>query len=291
MKIGCADITWNTFADARKVERFPLEQLLSEVARAGFAGKPVSLPPKRPAAVIRDLFANHDLTPLPGYFGATFWDKAQEPDILQKAHVYAQFTQAVGCTEMYAAESPFRAERRAASGHVRPEDAMSDEDFKQFAATLNKVGEIALRYGVSVCYHNHVGSVIETRAEIDRLFSLVDRRLVFQGPDIGHLVWAGGDALQFCRDYGGSIKTVHIKDIDPKVLAEGRKKQWDYQAFSDHGIFTEIGQGCIDFPAVLAALEQAGYDGWIVVETDVTQKSSPSESAAISRKYLKSIGY
>ncbi len=139
-------------------------------------------------------------------------------------------------------------------------------------------------------FRNHVGSFIETRAEIDRLFALVDRSLVFQGPDVGHLAWAGDDVVAFCRDYAEDIKTIHVKDIDPKVLAEGVANNWDYSSFSEHGIFTELGEGLVDFPAVFAILKDAGFQGWVVVETDVTQKATALESATISRDYLRSIG-
>ena len=168
---------------------------------------------------------------------------------------------------------------------------MADAEYEQFARTLNKVGEITLQQGVRSCFHNHVGSTIETREEIDRLFSMIDRDLIFQGPDIGHLVWAGTDPVAFCRDYADSIKSVHVKDIDPQVLKEGVEKEWDYGTFSAHGIFAELGEGMVDFPAMFAILEKAGYEGWIIVETDVTQKPTALESATISRDYLKSIGY
>lgn len=181
--------------------------------------------------------------------------------------------------------------RNDIAGHVKPEDAMSDAEFAQFARTLNKVGEITLKEGVKSCFHNHVGSTIETREEIDRLFSLVDRGLVFQGPDIGHLAWAGVDAVQFCKDYAADIKTMHIKDITPKVLKEGVSRGWNYATFSRNGIFVEIGEGLVDFPAILGALDQVGFDGWVIVETDVTQKATPLESATISRNYLKGIGF
>jgi len=116
-----------------------------------------------------------------------------------------------------------------------------------------------------------VGSVIETREEIDRLFAMVDRSVVFQGPDIGHLLWAGVDPVAFCRDYAADIKSVHIK-------------------FSEAGIFAELGEGCVDFPALFSVLEDAGYEGWIIVETDRTMKPTAFESAKISRMYLESLG-
>jgi inosose dehydratase len=80
-----------------------------------------------------------------------------------------------------------------------------------------------------------------------------------------------------------------VKDIDPKVLAEGVAQGWDYSAFSDHGIFTELGQGFVDFPALVDLLRTNGFTGWIVVETDVTQLPTALESATISRDYLRSL--
>ncbi|HEV2065317.1 MAG TPA: TIM barrel protein [Thermomicrobiales bacterium] len=97
-------------------------------------------------------------------------------------------------------------------------------------------------------------------------------------------------AHAFCRDYASDIKTTHLKDIDPEVLVEGVASGWDYSGFSTHGIFTELGEGLVDFPAVFAILKDAGFQGWVVVETDVTQKPTALESATISRNYLRSIG-
>ena len=83
---------------------------------------------------------------------------------------------------------------------------------------------------------------------------------------------------------------MHIKDIDPAVRAEGVAQGWDYKTFSDRGIFIELGEGLVDFPAVFEVLARSGFQGWIVVETDVTQRPTALESATVSRDYLKSIG-
>jgi inosose dehydratase len=242
-------------------------------------------------------YASYGLKPAPGYLGADYWDKTQEAAILQRARAQATFAQEAGLTELYVAAGGFNnyttrrgLTRNQIAGHVRAEDAMTDEEFTQFAKTLNAVGEITLAQGVKSCFHNHVGSTIETREEIDRLWSLVDHDLLFMGPDTGHLAWAGADVIQFCRDYADSIKTMHIKDIDPDVLAEGVPAEWDYRTFSDKGIWTELGQGAIDFPAVFQILAAANFSGWIIVETDVTQLTTPLESAIVSRQYLRTLG-
>ena len=81
--------------------------------------------------------------------------------------------------------------RKQVAGHVGPEDGLTEVEFRQFAETLNQVGEVTLREGVRSCLHNHVGSVIETGEEVERLMEMVDPALVFLGPDTGHLAWAG----------------------------------------------------------------------------------------------------
>jgi inosose dehydratase len=230
--------------------------------------------------------------------GADFWRAEQEQEILARAHRFAAFSREMGCTELYVAAGGFDGyvtargfTRRQVAGHVHPDDAMTADEYKQFAKTLNAVGEITQEYGVAACFHNHVGSVIETKSEIDRLWDLVNHRVLFMGPDTGHLAWGGVDVVQFCREDATVIKTMHLKDIDPHVLAEGREKAWDYRTFSDHGIFTELGQGFVDFPTIVRILDGVGFAGWLIAETDVTQQPTPFASAKISREYLTSLGF
>ena len=286
--IGCGQITWRGV---------PEEQVLAEIAQAGYVGAPAGPKPDTSAADVIATFTRYGLKPAPGYLGADYWDKNQETTILQRARDYAAFAKAAGCTELYVAAGGFNnyvtkrgLSRMQIAGHVKPEDNMSDAEYAQFAKALNLVGEITLEQGVKSCFHNHVGSTIETREEIDQLWRLIDPGLVFMGPDTGHLAWAGADVVQFCRDYASSIKTMHIKDVNKQVMDEGVAAQWDYRTFSDKGIWTELGQGCVDFPTIFQILADAGFGGWLIVETDVTQLSTPLESAIISRQYLRTLG-
>ncbi|MGC4106281.1 MAG: sugar phosphate isomerase/epimerase [Thermomicrobiales bacterium] len=279
LPIGCGQLTWRR-------EDFTPEQVLAEIAETGYDGAPAGGPD--PDA-LRAQFAAAGLKPAPGYFGAQFWDPAQRDDLIAKAREHAATAQALGLTELYVAAN-LTPDRIAVAGHVGLEDVLSDEGYAAFAETLNAVGKATLEYGVAICFHNHVGSYIETRAELDRLFTLVDRDVVFLGPDFGHLAWAGDDSVQLVKDYGSAIRTIHIKDIDQSVLARGVAAQWDYRQFSDAGIFIELGRGFVDLPGIFTELDRAGFSGWVIVETDVTQLPSAKESAAVSREYLRSIG-
>ncbi len=286
--IGCGQITWRGL-DERAA--------LADIAAAGYAGAPAG--PRRDSTPAETLafWSSYNLLPAPGYFAADFWKAEQENDILEQARTFAAASAAQGLTEMYVATGGFDRDvmasgrtRAAASGHVTAADGLSDADFAQFAATLNRVGEITLGEGVASCFHNHVGSVIETGEEMDRLLAATDPNVVFLGPDTGHLAWAGADVLDFFRRYASRIKTAHVKDINEAVRQEGVANEWDYRTFSDHGIWAEVGHGIIDFPAVFQLLADANFGGWIIVETDVTQLASPLASAQVSRDYLRSLG-
>jgi inosose dehydratase len=286
--IGCGSLTW-----PRDMVR---DQVWTEIRDAGYDGLPVGPYLGTPDEVLARC-EQFDLRPAPGYLSGDFWKPAEEADILAKAETYGAFMHAVGCTELYLGPGGFGdyvtasgLNRSRLAGHVRPQDAMTDAEFEQFAKTVNRVGETTLKYGVRSCFHNHVGSVIETREEIDRLFETVDRGVVFQGPDIGHLLWAGADPVQFCKDYATDIVSVHIKDISSDVLQKGVTAEWDYGQFSEAGIFAELGEGNVDFPSAFDVLRSAGYEGWVIVETDRTMKPTAFESAKISRDYLARLG-
>ena len=296
MLVGCGQITWIKFT-SNGAERLASEaQVLTEIAQAGYDGAPASPEPSHTAQETIAFYSHYGLRPAPGYIGTAFWKKERRDEILERVRQHATFSRAVGCTELYVAPGGFDyvthsgRTRRELAGHVRPEDSLTDEEFKIFAETLNLVGEITLAEGVRSCFHNHVGTVIETREEIDRLLTLTDPALVFLGPDTGHLAWAGADPVAFCRDYAKRIKTLHLKDINCQVRDRGRDAAWDYDTFSQQGIFIELGEGCVSFPAIFDILSAEDFSGWLIVETDVTQKPTALESVTRSRAYLRSIG-
>ena len=109
--------------------------------------------------------------------------------------------------------------------------------------------------------------------------------------DTGHWSFGGGDPLQGIRDHAERIWYVHFKDHDPAVAAKSRQQEWDGPTSVGKGIFPELGQGDVDFPAVLRELQRIDYAGWIVVEQDVLPGlGAPLESARRNRQYLRSIG-
>jgi inosose dehydratase len=292
-RIACGQITWMTDWNAPP----PIDQAMREIAAAGYEGAPVFAPPGVTPEQIAAQFAAYGPKPAPGYIGANWWDPAETDKIMEQVKAQAALHAALGLTECFIADNGFQTksprgiERMALAAHPTPADSLSPDQYKFYGDTLNRAGELALSQGVKLCFHNHVGSFIETRREIDDLWANVDRSKVFQGPDLGHLAWAGADTAQFCRDYAQDIKALHIKDINRKVMDEGIARGSHYMEFQTAGIFAELGEGFVPYPEIFRILDATGFDGWVVVETDRTMKASAAESARISREYLKSLGY
>jgi inosose dehydratase len=145
--------------------------------------------------------------------------------------------------------------------------------------------------GLRSAFHPHSGIWIETQEETERLLRLTDPALVGVCFDTGHYRFGGGDPVAALRRFADRLWHVHFKDQDPRVAARSRAEGWNYDRSIAEGIFCELGQGDVDFPGALKALQEIGYDGWIVVEQDVLPGSgSPKLSARKSREYLRSLG-
>ncbi|MGH7919881.1 MAG: sugar phosphate isomerase/epimerase family protein [Candidatus Dormibacteraceae bacterium] len=283
--IGCGQITWRNSGQTD-------DEVLADIRAAGYAGAPWPRRQGVGAVALKEQFARSGLKPAPGYYWADLWDIDRREEHLAEARRYAEISQELGLNELYLAAGGFdrlrpgHRTRRQAAGKVTADDSLSESEFQSLAEGVSAVARTTLEYGVRSCYHNHVGTFVETRAEVERLLSLADPEALFLGPDTGHLAWAGEDPVAFCRDHLDRIKTVHIKDIDPGARAEGKRLDWDYQAYSDGGIFTELGQGLVDWDGFFAVLREGAFSGWLIVETDVTQLPTARESAAVSRRNL-----
>jgi inosose dehydratase len=185
---------------------------------------------------------------------------------------------------------PFRTK---VAGRVRPQDALTEEQFKVFAEGANYVARRVFdEAGIRTVVHQHIGTWIETEAEARKLFDMTDPSVLGLCLDTGHWTFgAGGDPVAAVREFRDRVWHVHFKDADPAIIAASRTDELSGPESVGRGVFCELGKGCVDFPGMLKALEDIDYQGWIVVEQDVLPgMGHPHESARRNREYLRSIG-
>ena len=183
--------------------------------------------------------------------------------------------------------------RTSIAGRVRPEDAMSEDQWLSFAQGANHVAKrVWDETGLRTVVHQHIGTWIETAAETRRLLDMTDSSMLGLCLDTGHWAFgAGGDPAAAVRELRDRVWHVHFKDCDPAVAAASRAHGWSGPEAVGQGVFCELGAGSVNFTGVLDALRDVRYTGWVVVEQDVLPgHGTPGESAMRNREYLRRLG-
>ena len=153
---------------------------------------------------------------------------------------------------------------------------------------LNRLGQIASERGFKLCFHHHMGTVVQTSEETDRMMSSTDPRYVFLCYDTGHFTFAGEDPLAMLKKYVDRVGHVHLKDMRLPVVEEARKNNWSFLQSVRNGAFTVPGDGNVDFDPVFKVLSDAGYQGWLLVEAEQDPaKANPLEYAIKGRTYIR----
>jgi inosose dehydratase len=153
-------------------------------------------------------------------------------------------------------------------------------------ALLETIAAETTAAGARIAFHPHAGTYVETPEEVERLAGLIDAATLPFCLDVGHFLVGGGDPVAAIRRYGSRVTHVHLKDVDPEVLAGLRDGSvGGFGAAIRLRLFTELGAGALDLDGVLAALAERRYDGWLMVEQDSCW-GPPAESAAIGRRVL-----
>jgi inosose dehydratase len=265
VKIGINPITWTNDDLPELGGDTPLEVCLAEARLAGYAGIELGGKFPRQAAVLRPMLARHDLALISGWYSAHLCRRSvAEEQVSVTDHL--DLLVAMGCQVMVFAESHGSiAGNAAAPLSTRP--VLSDAEWPLFCERLNEIARHLRRHGVRMAFHHHMGTVVQTEAEIDRLMAntIDDVGLLL---DTGHLVFAGGDPLAIARRHGKRIIHVHCKDVRTNVLADVLRDDRSFLRAVLDGVFTVPGDGSIDFTAILRYLHHVDYAGWLVVEAE-----------------------
>lgn len=265
VRIGINPLTWTNDDLPQLGGDTPVEVCLSEARAAGYSGIEMGHKFPRNAVRLRPLLERHGLDLISGWYSAALLERSVEAEI-EAVRGHLDLLAAMGCEVMVFAEVTgcVHGDRRAPLSK-RPR--LSDQQWSAFGTNLTRLAEHLQSRGLRLAYHHHMGTVIETEAEIDQLM-LHTGEAVGLLLDTGHLAFADGDPVSVIARHGPRIVHVHCKDVRTEVLADARQRDRSFLDAVLDGVFTVPGDGSIDFTAVAAALEQACYHGWLVVEAE-----------------------
>ncbi|OIP82154.1 MAG: myo-inositol catabolism protein [Rhodobacterales bacterium CG2_30_65_12] len=292
--IGNAPCSWGVeFADDPRNP--PWRRVLKECAEAGYKGielGPVGFMPEDPA-VLAEALADEGLELIGGVVFRAFHDPDAWGDVMDGAVRTCKALKAHGAKHLVLIDSisPRRAPTAGRPDEAEQMDQAEWEAFRDRLATVAKLG--TEEYGLTVGIHAHAGGFMDFEPELERLLAEVDESILKICFDTGHQSYAGFDPVDFMRRHVNRISYVHFKDIDPKVKAAAVRDRTGFYDACGQGIFCNLGEGDVDFPAVRQILLDAGFAGWCTVEQDCdpTLDVSPIDDARANRAYLESIGF
>lgn len=269
--------------------------VLKQCAEAGYTGielGPVGFMPEDPA-ILAEALDEHGLELIGGVVFRAFHDAAQWDDVMDGAVRTCKALVAHGAKHLVLIDSisPRRAPTAGRASEAEQMDLAEWTAFRDRIATVAKLG--AEEYGLTVGIHAHAAGFIDFEPELERLLDEVDEKILKICFDTGHHSYAGFDPVAFMKRHIDRISYMHFKDIDPKVKADVIANRTGFYDACGQGIFCNLGQGDVDFPAVRQILLENGFEGWCTVEQDCDPLLDPDTlgDATANRTYLQSIGF
>ncbi|MFZ0233462.1 MAG: TIM barrel protein [Candidatus Acidiferrales bacterium] len=290
-----APVSWGVQDDPGPAWEQPYEQILGEIVSAGFTGAelgPFGYFPTDPG-ILSEALQRFGLTMLSSFVPVPITEPSRVEKVIEHVRKVSALLSALGARLLVLADCQ-TPQRREIAGRV-PVDgskSLALDQWKQVAAVIRQVEQAAADFGLHVVFHPHVATFVETPMEVERLFDALATTQVGLCLDTGHCVYGGGDPVEEARKYRSLLHYVHIKDIDAGVLGEARRQKLNFAQAIGAGVFSGIGNGCIDFEGFFRFLAESSYAGWAIVEQDVIYGETlvpPIESMGASLKYLKNV--
>jgi inosose dehydratase len=285
VRIGINPLTWSNDDLPALGGDTPLAQCLSEGAQAGYAGFELGNKFPRETEVLRPLLAEHDLDLISGWYSGRLLERSVEEEIeAMESHV--TLLSQMGATVVVFAE---------VSGCVHGEidtplscrPVLGAGEWVEFGRKLSEVADSMLSRGVRMAYHHHMGTVVESEREINRLMAVCDDSVGLL-LDTGHLSFAGGNPVATLRRHADRVVHVHCKDVRRQQLDTALNNDTSFLQAVLAGVFTVPGDGSIDFSSVLRTLKETNYQGWLVVEAEQDPaKADPLTYARMGYDFLR----
>ncbi len=284
LRIGINPLTWTNDDMPELGGETPLETCLSEARQAGYEGIELGNKFPRTTDALRPLLEAHGLALVSGWYSSRLLERPAAEE-MAAVEDHLALLSGMGCEVMVFAEVTgcVHGDRSASLAARR---TLDEDQWPGFGERLTEVAEGLAGRGVALAYHHHMGTVVQTEAEIDRLMEVTGEAVGLL-LDTGHLTYADGDPTAVARRHAKRINHVHCKDLRAEVMRRARAANLSFLDSVLEGVFTVPGDGAVDFTAVLEVLAAAGYRGWLVVEAEQDPaKADPLTYARMGHRAL-----
>ncbi len=285
--LGIAPIAWTNDDMPDLGAENTFEQCVSEMALAGFTGCEIGNKYPKDAEVLKKELALRNMQICNCWFSTFLLTKTYE-EVEKEFLLKVEFLKAMGAKVIGVSEQSYSIQGQLETPVFGNKHIMDEHEWNLLCDGLNKLGKAAKEKGLSLTFHHHMGTVVQTAAEVEYLMEHTDPEYVSLLFDSGHFAYCGEDPVAMASKYVKRIKHVHLKDIRPDVIKRVKEENLSFLQGVREGAFTIPGDGCIDFDAIFKVLEEAGYEGYLLVEAEQDPaKANPLEYAINARKFIK----
>jgi inosose dehydratase len=268
-RVAGAPISWGVCEVPNWGRQLEAERVLSEMRSLGLAATefgPVGFLEEEPAAKAEQL-ASYGMTAVGGFLPVLLHDADHDP--LPEVDAFID-----GCLASGAGVVVLAAYTGVDGYDARP--VLDDAGWAVMLDNLDRITDRAEERGVIACVHPHVGTMVETGEETERVLAGSRVGLCV---DTGHLVVGGTDPVALTARHPDRVVHVHLKDVDRSIAAQVIDGALSFGEAVRGGMFRPLGDGDVDIAAMVQTLEGADYQGWYVLEQDVMLDAVPDEPA------------
>lgn len=286
VSLGIAPIAWTNDDMPDLGAENTFEQCISEMALAGFTGCEVGNKYPKDTAVLKKALELRGMRICNAWYSTFLTTKPYEET--EKGFIeHITFLKEMGAKVVGVSEQGHSIQGTDKS-ILTEKYVMNDEEWELLCTGLNRLGRVAKDMGITLTFHHHMGTVVQTPAEIDRMMENTDPELVNLLFDSGHLAYCNEDYMAVLKKYINRIKHVHLKDVRPEMVAKVKEGNLSFLQGVRLGTFTVPGDGCIDFGPIFDVLAENGYEGWVLVEAEQDPAvANPLEYAIKARRYIR----
>lgn len=281
MKFAGAPISWGVCEVPGWGHQLTAERVLAEMRQAGLTATelgPEGFLPTDTSELV-SMLDGYGLSCVGGFVPVVLFDAEHDP-----------LDDLAGPLESLVAAGAGVVVLAAATGtqgyDARPE--LSEKQWETLLSNLDRLAGIVAARGLIAVLHPHVGTMVESRAEVDRVLAGCDIPLCL---DTGHLLIGGTDPLELTREVPERIKHTHLKDVDAALAAKVQAGELTYTQAVAAGMYVPLGAGDVDIAGIVKALEDSGFDGWYVMEQDNILEAEPSAEDGPLADVLTSVAF
>lgn len=285
MKIAGAPISWGVCEVPGWGHQLPPERVLREMAELGIEATefgPQGWLPVEPAARA-EAIKPYGLAAVGAFVPVVLHQPGYDP-VPEVQRELDSFEAAGGDMLVLAAAT-------GVDGYdTRPE--LDEAGWATLLANLDRVAAVAQARGIHATVHPHVGTMVETEDDVQRVLRGSEIHLCL---DTGHLMIGGTDPVALTLQWASRINHVHAKDVRAEMVSKVRSGELSYTEAVSQGIYVPLGQGDVDLVAIVTALNEAGFEGWYVLEQDTMLGGEPAGEGPVrdvraSLERLREIG-